>query len=565
MEKESRFDYLFIGTGNSALTAAALLANNGARVLMLEAHDIPGGYAQSFAWGDYHFCGQVHYIWGCEPGGRINAFLKTIGLQDDITFELYDPEGYDVMAMPDGKKVRIPYGWERLVKNIEEAYPGEGPKVQKFLGLINDLREEFRYSLKELRVSPDELDLIKKNPLRIFKYLKHVPKLKNLVRFRNYTLQDAFDHFNLSIESQTVLAANAGDFMEPPERLSFYAYLSLFAGYNGGAFYPTKHYRYYIDRVAEFITSHRGSRILYKQEVVGIETEGRRIVGVKTKDGKFFSAKNVICNMDPQKAARMIGLEKFSRREQKLLNYEYSQSGVMIYLGLKNIDLKQFGFGKHNIWHCEDWDMNKMWRDMANGDFKKPWIFISTPTLHTDEPGTAPAGHQIMEVASYCNYEPFETDKKISYQQYEARKNRIADKMLQILEQRYIPDLNKYIDVKVVGTPTSNEDWAWAPRGNAYGSTMIPKQTNSRVKMKTSFENLYFCNATAGYAGMNGTTSNGIMLYELVTGNQIFNPGEIRTDEERSEWAFRTAMQKSLGSREMLEFPSEQPLQSKVN
>ncbi|MEK7066676.1 MAG: NAD(P)-binding protein, partial [Patescibacteria group bacterium] len=56
----NRFDYLFIGTGNSALTAAALLTNAGKRVLMLEAHDIPGGYAQSFPWGDYFFCGQVH-------------------------------------------------------------------------------------------------------------------------------------------------------------------------------------------------------------------------------------------------------------------------------------------------------------------------------------------------------------------------------------------------------------------------------------------------------------------------------------------------------------------------
>ena len=79
-EKKERFDYLFIGTGNSALVAAALLTNAGKRVLMLEAHDIPGGYAQSFAWGDY-FCGQVHYIWGCGPEGKIYKFLQKIGLE----------------------------------------------------------------------------------------------------------------------------------------------------------------------------------------------------------------------------------------------------------------------------------------------------------------------------------------------------------------------------------------------------------------------------------------------------------------------------------------------------
>lgn len=536
-KNRERFDYLFIGTGNSALTAAALLAQAGKRVLMLEAHDIPGGYAQSFAWGDYYFCGQVHYVWGAEPGGRINAFLKKIGLEKDITFELYDKNGYDIMTMPDGKRVKIPYGWDNLVKSIEKDYPGEGPKVQKFVQLIDDLRDEFRYSLKHLNASTEEADKIKRNPLLLFKYLPHLPKLKNLIKYRNYTVQDAFDKSGLSIESQTVLAANAGDFMEPPNRLSFYAYLSLFAGYNGGAFYPTKHYKYWIDRVADFITSHRGSRILYKQEVSKIHSDGKRITGVTTKEGKTFSAKNVICNMDPQKAAGMIGIDKFTKKEQKLLNYEYSQSGVMIYLGLKNIDLEKFGFGRHNYWHCEDWDMNKMWDDMKNGDFKKPWIFISTPTLHTDDTSTAPKGCHIMEVASYCDYEPFENDKKEGYEKYEERKMRIAKRMLEILEERYIPNLEKYIDVKVIGTPTSNEDWAWAPNGNAYGSTMIPKQTNSRVKMETSFENFYFCNATAGYAGMNGTTTNGIALYEILTGDRVFDPAEIRTDDQRAAWA----------------------------
>ncbi|MCA9388806.1 NAD(P)/FAD-dependent oxidoreductase [Candidatus Berkelbacteria bacterium] len=540
MSKDHRYDYLFIGTGNSALTAAALLTNAGKRVLMLEAHDIPGGYAQSFAWGDYFFCGQVHYIWGAEPGGRVNAFLKKVGLDKEVEFELYDPDGYDVMAMPDGKKVKIPYGWHRLIKNIEEAYPGEGSKVRKFLSLINQLRAEFRHSLQVMKVDSDELDRIRRNPKRLLQWIKEVPKLKNLIKYRNYTLQDAFDLFNLSIESQTVLAANAGDFMEPPERLSFFAYLSLFSGYNGGAFYPKKHYKHWIDSVAKFIESHRGSRIIYKSEVAQIESNDSEITGVITKDGRRFSAKNYICNMDPKKAANIIGFEKFSPAEQSALNYEYSQSGVMIYLGLKNIDLKKYGFGRHNIWHCENWDMNKMWHDQAVGNFEKPWIFISTPTLHTSEGGTCPPGHQIMEIASYTEYQPFEDKKLVDYKEYEQYKNRIAERMIEIVEQRYIPDFKKYIDVKVIGSPTSNEDWAWAPRGNAYGSTMIPSQTNRRVQMGTSFNNFYFCNATAGYAGMNGTTSNGINLYEKLTGDK-FDVSVVRTDHERAEHSYELA------------------------
>lgn len=525
---DNRFDYLFIGTGNSALTAAALLTNAGARVLMLEAHDIPGGYAQSFAWGDYSFCGQVHYIWGCGPGGKINAFLKKIGLDKEITFNLYDGDAYDIMAMPDGKRVGIPYGWERLAEHIDEAYPGEGIHVRKFTGIIGKIR-------KEVANFPDR-------KVKWWEFILRAPRFKNLIKYRNKTLQDVFDECELSVAAQTVLIANAGNFMAPPKTLSIFAYVALMAGYNGGAYYPTKHYKFYIDRLADFIEEHRGSRILYKAEVVSIETSGDKVTSVRTKDGREFSAKTIICNMDPKRAANMIGIDKFGSRFKKKLDYTYSPSGVIVYLGLKDIDLKKYGFGRHNIWHCEDWDMNKIWKNQKNGNFEKPWVFISTPTLHSSEPGTAPAGHEIMEVETYAEYSELAKLKEESYEKYEKRKMEIAERILDVVEKYYVPDLRKHIDVKVVGSPLSNEYWAWAPEGNAYGADLTPKQMGlARITMETPFTNFYFCNASAGYAGINGTTGNGIVLFEKLTGEKVYDSASAPSDGEMAEAAYREA------------------------
>ena len=524
----NRFDYLFIGTGNSALTAAALLTNAGKRVLMLEAHDIPGGYAQSFPWGDYFFCGQVHYIWGCGPGGKINAFLKKIGLDKEITFNLYNPDAYDIMAMPDGKRVGIPYGWERLAKSIDEAYPGQGDLVRKFTGIIDKIR-------KEVAHFPDR-------KIKWWEYVVRVPQFLNLIKYRNKTLQDVFDECGLSIEAQTVLIANAGNFMAPPETLSIFAYGALMAGYNGGAYYPTKHYKFYIDRLAEFIEEHRGSRILYKTEVTAIETSGDKVTLVRTKDGRSFSARTIICNMDPKRAADMIGLDKFGNSFKKKLDYTYSPSGVMVYLGLKNIDLKKYGFGKHNIWHCEDFDMNKIWENQKNGNFEKPWVFISTPTLHSNEPGTCPSGNEIMEVETYAEYGELAKLKEESYAKYEKRKLEIAERILDVVEKYYVPDLRKHIDVKVVGSPLTNEYWAWAPEGNAYGMDLTPKQMGlARITMETPFSNFFFCNASAGYAGINCTTGNGLVLFEKLTGEKVYDSSLAPSDDEMAEAAYKEA------------------------
>ncbi|MEK7184403.1 MAG: NAD(P)/FAD-dependent oxidoreductase [Patescibacteria group bacterium] len=520
MERKEKYDYLILGTGNSALTLGALLAHAGYRVCMLEAHDIPGGYAQSFKWGDFYFCGQVHYIWGCGKGGRIYEFLKHIGLEKEITFELFDPDGYDHMVMPDGKRVKIPYGFENLALSIDAAYPGQGEKVRKFTAVLDRIRHELK-RVPDRAITPIDI-------------LTQGWQYPTLLRYRTSTLQDVFDECELSKESQAVLIANAGDMMSPPNELTIFAYMGLFCGYNTGAYYPTKHFKHYIDTLANFITSHRGCHIFYEAQVSKIHTSGDRVTKVETVDGRVFSGTNVVSNIDPKRTAEMIGMHKFPRNWQHKLEYKYSPSGIMIYLGLKNADLKKHGFGSYNIWHLEQWDMNKMWEEQAHGDFSNPWIFISTHTLHTKERGTvAPKDCDIMEIATYTEYQWLKDLRDKDFEAYEREKSRLAERMIDIVEQHYFPDIRKHIITKVIGSASTNEDYAWAPQGNAYGMAFTPNQVGpGRFGFNTPWSNFYLCNATAGYAGMHGTTGNGCNLYQQLTGDVFYSGKTAPTDEE---------------------------------
>lgn len=512
------YDYVIIGTGSSALTVGALLAHAGHKVCMLEAHDIPGGYCQTFRTGEYEFCAQVHYIWGCVPGGKIYEFLKRIGLEKDITFQLLDKEGYDHMVMPDGTRVQIPYGWDKLVANVVAAYPDQQAPMERFVNVLQKLREEFRTFPEQIKWT---------DYWKAYRY-------PTIIKYRNATLQDLFDECGLSKEAQAVLCANAGDFMLPPEKLSLFMYCALFGGYNTGAYYPTKHFKYYIQRLADFITSHDGCHIYYETPVDRVTVEGDRVASVGTKNGKTFTAKQFICNGDPQTMAKIIGWDKFSAEDQKKLSYQYSQAGVVVYLGLKDIDLRTYGFGSFNIWHLEDWDMNEMWRRMGRVDFHKPWVFLSTPTLHTREGGTTPGpNHQILELASYTEYKPFKDAQDKNYAEYLKLKLATAEKMIDIVEKRYIPDIRKHIVVKTIGTSTTNEDFVLAPQGNAYGSDMVPSQVSkNRLKAKSPFANFWWCNASSGWAGMYGTVSTGMGLYMDLTGDRFYNGKQAPTDEE---------------------------------
>ncbi len=515
------YDYIFVGTGNTSLTAAALLAKSGAKVCMLEAHDIPGGYAQTFVMGDYKFCAQIHYTWGCAPGGKIHALLAELGLTDKVTWELYDPEGYDHMVMPDGKRIKVPYGWDKLVDNIAEAYPHERKAAEKFVDVMKKIREETaRFPAKGAKW---------------YEYITKSWQFPTLIKYRNKTLQDVFDECGLGKEGQLILCANAGDFMSPPRELSVIIYCSLFGGYNTGAYYPTKDYKQYIDSLVEVITGGEGSHIYYETPVTKIDIENGEAKAVHTANGKTFTAPKIICGMDPQAAAKeLIGWDNVPASYQKKLSYDYCPSGMTMYLGIKpGYDLKKHGLGKFNVWHCEDWDMNEMWDKQAAGNFDKPWWFMSTPTLHTDFSGNVPEGGQVLEIASYCTFESFKEAQDRSYAEYAKMKMALMNRLIDLVEEKYLPGLKENIAVKVAGTPVTNQDFVKAPFGTAYGAAMRPDQVGlNRLKAKTPWTNMWWSNQSAGYPGLYGTASTGISLYHELTGDNIFERHPLKGDDE---------------------------------
>lgn len=503
-----QYDEVIVGTGISALTVAALLAHSGRRVCLLEAHDTAGGYGHTFSMGAYRFCAQIHYVWGCGPGDTVDAFLKRIGLDRELTFESMDPSGYDRVVLPDGRHVMIPFGFDRLADNIESVAPGSRAGVERFLDIVRRIHTEQRLLPSDRRVGPIQL-------------LSLGWRFRTLLRYRNWTLRNAFDACGLGKEARAVLSANAGDFGEPPETLSLMAYSGLMGGYNRGAYYPTGHFDGYIAALVRFITSHEGCHVYFETEVTKIELEGDRVAAVRAGT-KVFRGERYICNADPQSAAReLIGWEHVPRRHRKLLSYDYSPAGIVVYLGLKDIDLRDHGFGSFNTWHMSDWDMDRAWRGQEQGDAGDPWVFISTASLHTPAGGVAPAGGQIMEIATNADYGRLRRLKNEGRKAYRREKYGVAKAMIDLVERHYVPGLRRHIAVKVVGTSTTNEDYVRAPAGNAYGSALTIQTVNlGRLKADTPWRNLWWCNASSGFPGFFGTTATGLRLYSRLTGDR---------------------------------------------
>jgi all-trans-retinol 13,14-reductase len=509
-------DYLIVGSGLSALVFGSLMAKSGKKVQIVEAHEHPGGFGHTFTMAKkYKFNAQLHYVWDCGEGHTVNRVLKQLDLDKEVTFARYNPEGFDHMRMP-GYSLDIPSESQELIRRLCHLFPQSSEQIRKFILEVQKTSE----GLKKL--SPPVV------PLELF---KHFSEVSCAAIYLNSTLQNVFDKFNLPKEAQTLLALQWPDFLLPPDQLSFYAWVILFTGYQQGAFYPTKHFEHVINSLVKVIEEN-GGEIFFNLEVINFKVINKTVTGVQaidriTKKTHEFTAETIICNIDPQKAAQMIGLENFSRAVQKKLNYEYSPSNYMAYCVVKDIDLRDYGFGKWNTFHTGHHDLNEAFYQMyEQHDFSNPSFAITTPTLMAEEQSDCPEGCQIIEFLTVANYDYFKTLKETNKKDYRRKKAEILDSILDVIEEKYIPDFRKYVVFKITGTPTTNERFCWCPKGNSYGSSLTPRNMGiGRLNYQTSLKNFYFCNASSGYPGFAPTFWTGAILYQYLSGDLILSKG----------------------------------------
>lgn len=516
-----RYDTVIIGAGMGGLTVGSLLAKAGASVAVVEAHEYPGGCCHTFPMGEaYRFCAAVHYVFSCGEGEPVYNLLRKLGLHQAITFERLDPEGYDHFSCPsEGLRFRIPNGLRKWRERLCDRFPDERDGIRRFFSVVTTLAEQLdrlpeKYSIGE-----------------VVRAVAAGPAVLQVLRYRRYTLQRLLDELRLSAPVQAILSTQLGDVGLPPREVSLLLYCALVARYGDGAHYPTEHFSTFIESIAEVICGAPGCTIAYEAEVCAVRFEDDRIAAVVTSDGREFRGDRFICNADPKSFVSLVGRERFPPAFLKRVDYDYSASSFSVYLGVRGIDLREHGFGNWNVWHYPSLDLNAAYAAQHDSDdLSSPWIFMSTPTLCS--PGArvkhAPDGEQILELITTCGYQPYAERREHDAREYTRQKVAVRDRMIELVEEHYVPRLREHIVMRVAGTPTTNRRYLWAPSGNIYGSRLTPGNVDAtRLSSRSPIENLFFTGASAAFPSIGGTVAGGERLYTELTGDPV-NPGRDR-------------------------------------
>ena len=177
------YDVIVIGAGNGGLTAGAQLSARGARVLVLEQHNLPGGFASSFVRGRFEFEPSLHELCDVGPAGDKGGVRKL--LEDDLGVEVdfvRVPEAYRMILTTENLDVTMPFGIEEFADAVDGYVPGSRAAVRSYLDLCREVLDALNY-LGASKGNPDKKVLLKQHG--------------NFLRTAPYTVEEVTARFGI--------------------------------------------------------------------------------------------------------------------------------------------------------------------------------------------------------------------------------------------------------------------------------------------------------------------------------------------------------------------------------
>jgi prolycopene isomerase len=489
----NQYDVIVIGSGIGGLTAAGLLAKSGKSVLVLEAHDRPGGYAHGFKRKKYHFDSGVHLISGCgEQGYRggqvIYKTLQALEMLDEIEFIQINPFSHTYYP---GKQVALPEGIDAFVETLSAQFPAEQKGIKALTELCLQVAEQIMLADELI----DEVNHQQAEQL-----------LPALFKYRKSTLAEVANDFIQSPELLGIFASNWPYLGLPPSKVSFLYWSSMLIGYLvDGAYYCKGGFQQLANTLVKGLQKYDGE-IRYKTVVDKIIIEDKQVVGVKVNDITIASSV-VISNADiKQTVFNMVGEEHFRPRYiQRMKKMKHSLSIFAVYIAT-DLDLSSLNIG-HESFCYADFNHENNYARTKQSDIS--WISLTAPTLI--DPDLAPEGVHLLMLTTLLPYQA-----KTSWKQ---DKPVCVQTMLDIAG-KYIPDLEKHILFIEGGSPSTMERYTQNHQGAAYGWDVIPTQVGpSRIQNQSPVNGLFFAGHwSSPGGGVYGVSVSGVQTAQKVLG-----------------------------------------------
>ena len=476
------FDVIVVGAGLGGLSAATFLSQAGKRVLLLEKHNVPGGYASSFLRGRFEFDVALHELSGVggeEPHGPLWGFLNAWGVAPKVKFM---PVAEFYRCVLPGLDVTLPFGRKNFEEYLANQFPKEAAGITGFTSLVFDMAEE---AMKAGMMGGGQASL---NP----------SEFPHLTTYSNRTVAQVFDSFFSDQRMRGVLGQLCNYLGQPPSKLGFTTYIMALSNYLK---YGPVHIRGTSQALSQAfveVIESRGGQVWLNNGAARILTVGNSVQGVMAQDGTEITSSQVVCNANPMVTCLdLIGRDKVPDWYLRRLGAWSAGCGTFnVYLGL-DCTSQDLGLKTHETFVGIDYDLDK-YDEAALKTVNMHPIGASVTSYNLADPEFSPPGTATVALTMGAYGAPW---LKLSPSQYLETKRRLASKVVDLAEI-VAPGIRNHIEVLDVATPLTNARYSDNPGGSFAGFAENRQCSKlGRIPSRGPLSGLYFANAWVNMGG----------------------------------------------------------------
>lgn len=483
---------IVIGSGFGGLSAAIRLAAKGHTVTIFEKRDQLGGRAYQYEINGFKFDGGPTVITApymfdelfAAAGRRREDYMTLTPL--DPFYRLFDHEG---------NTFDYRHQMEDMFAEIDKFNPADKDGYRRFVQKTIDIFNAFHpYTDKPF--------------LKLSDMLKIMPDVFRLGAFQGtYQFVSRFvqhDFLRRAFSFHPLLIGG-----NPFDTPSIYTLIVQFEK-EWGVHYARGGTGAIVNAFGRLFAE-LGGAVHLESEVAEILVNGDKVTGVRLADGEKVDADVVVCNGDVAYTYRhLIPAQYRSKYTNRRLDWmQYSMSLFVIYFGTKRryLDSK---LHHHNI------ILNRRYKGLLKDVFRGQSLpddfslYLHMPTL-TDET-IAPEGCESFYVLSLVPNLAADTDWRVMAKPY-------RDRVMQFLEDNYLPDLQQNIVAEHFIDPTHFQNTLNSYRGAAFSvkPNLLQSAWLRPHNRSEEFANLYFVGAgTHPGAGVPSVMASGKIAAELI-------------------------------------------------
>lgn len=447
---ENIYDVVVIGAGNGGLSAAATAAKNGLKTLLVEQHNLPGGFATSFRRGRFEFEPSLHEL--CDLGpeenpGDIRKLLERL----DVKIEWVPvPEAYRVITTNEGEDnldVTMPFGVDAFVDKMEEYVPGSRPSMEKFMTLCQNIMDALAYIGKSAGKADSKV-LMKEHP--------------NFLKCGGYSVNQVLKAIKMPKKAQRILSAYWCYFGVDGEMLNFAIYGAMVYKYLTRGAYIPKNRSHELSAAMDRRIRELGGDIWYNTRAEKIIMENQKVTGVITDHGVIKCSHVIACCSPNAVFGEMMEKDDVPEKQTRMVNArKFGGRGFVVYLGL-NKSAEEIGLTDYSYFIYESLDTVK---EVARAKDFNSHPIQATVCLNAANPECSPEGTCIMSFTTFYSEDVW---GNIGADEYVEKKREVALNMIRDFEKNVGVSLIPYIEEIEIATPVTMARYTLNPQGTMY-------------------------------------------------------------------------------------------------